>query len=211
MKFYFLVNDNLSCVRPHALINYCLYRFGGDYINTFYYCKALPFIALLLVLPLLSSCLMIKTPDASAVLTEMLKVEKQLPAGRRFTTKSTPGAPDHLSEAMLNALYGADTFPEVFDRVEEISLWLSSGLRACEFGVFLCASRRDAEEVAELCLGRIDTMRHFINLNSEKLSLDSSSAENIKNAKVAVYGRYVVIAVSSKAEKAISAASGMIS
>lgn len=168
-------------------------------------------ITLLLILPLISSCLMDRQYDTAKILEEMLKSEKSLPAGSRFTTKSSPGAPDHLSEGLLTALYGTDKLPEVFKRTEEISLWLSSGLQACEFGVFRCSDRRDAREIAELCLGRLDTMRHFINLNTDKLSLDLTSIKSLKNATVTIHGSYVIVAVSERADTAISAASAMIS
>ena len=168
-------------------------------------------IALLLLMPILSSCLIGNSPDTSAVLSEMQKTAGDLPAGNTYTTKSTPGAHDHLSESLLTALYGTNGYPEVFGRAESISLWISSGLHACEFAVFLCSNRRDTEEIADLCLGRIDTMQHFVNANSAKLSLEEASSANLKEATVAVVGRYVIMAVSSDAKSAVSAAKEMIS
>ncbi|MEE0969308.1 MAG: hypothetical protein U0M06_08075, partial [Clostridia bacterium] len=87
----------------------------------------------------------------------------------------------------------------------------ASGLYASEFAVFLCSSRRDTEEIADLCLARIDSMKLFLNLNSDKLSIAESSRRSAENAKVAIFGNFVVMAVSENAEMSINAARDLIS
>lgn len=169
------------------------------------------FLALVILLSFFSSCRIGNAPKACDVLSEMLAAAKGLPVGSFYSSKSEKGASNYLSESLMTALYGTDSFPEVFARAEEIAVWLSSGIYACEFAVFLCSNRRDAEEISDLCLGRIDTMRHFINANSERLSLDPSGSENLKNAKVKVVGQYVIMAVWKDADISINAAKELIS
>lgn len=166
--------------------------------------------ALILALTLLSSCFA-ENKDTSLIIKEMLSLSADLPAGRIYTTKSTPGAPDYLSESLLSALYGTDKYPRVFSRTESISIRLSSGLSTCEFAVFLCGTKKDAAEIADLCLGRLDTMRYFVKSNSQKLSLSDTNLTNIENGIVTIVGRYVIMVVSPNAEKAVDAAKEIIS
>ncbi len=168
-------------------------------------------IIVIIILSILSSCFAGRDPETSAILSEMLSGAEDLPVGRMYTKKSSPGAEDYLSDDLLAALYGSGDAPDVFERVEGISLWTASGFSACEFAVFLCSSRRDTEEIADLCLGRIDIMRHFISSNSEKMSLDSSIKARLDTAKVTIIGRYVIMAVSDDAELVIKTAKAMIS
>ncbi len=159
----------------------------------------------------LSSCVGGETKTAEKVLLEMIRSEKSLPAGQIYSIKSSPGAPDYLSESLLGALYGDGSFPEALGRAEDIALRLSSGIYCFELAVFLCPTMRDAREVADLCLRRIDSMEHFLSANSEKLGIDPLCSENIKNAKVTVVGRYAIMAVSPNAEECIKGAKNAIS
>ncbi len=168
------------------------------------------FLSVLLVLGL-SSCAYGKTYDTKKVLYEMIKSEEKLPAGNIYSFKSSPGAPNYISSSLLSALYGEGSTPEVLSNAEDISLRLSSGLYCFELAVFLCPNTRDANEIADLCLRRIDTMEHFFNANSEKLGIDPACLNNIKNAKVAVVGRYVLMAVSPNAADCIKGAKNIIS
>lgn len=144
----------------------------------------------------------------------MLSASKNLPVGRVYTTKSTPGSVDYLSSSLLGTLYGtsdANYSPKsVFSRTESISIWVSSGFYATEFAVFHCPNDKDAAEIADLCLSRIDSMRSFINANSQKLSLDETKT-TLDNAKVKIIGEYVIMAVCVEAEAAIEAAKEVIS
>ncbi len=168
------------------------------------------FLAILLTFGF-SSCASGEPKSAERVLMEMIRAEKNLPAGKIYTHKSSMGAPDYISESLLAALYGDGALPEVLGRVEDMALRLSSGLCCFELAVFLCPTVRDAREIADLCLGRIDSMEHFVNANYEKLGISPSCAENIKNAKVTVVGRYAIMAVSLNAEECIKGAKNVIS
>ncbi len=167
-------------------------------------------LSIVIVSVLVTSCGRNDRPKTDAVLGAMLSCVNDLKAGTVYTTASSPGAPDYLSESLLEALYGHGDFPDVLGRAESISLRASSGLYAEEFAVFLCSSSRDTEEIADLCLGRIDTIRYFINANSEKLSLDANISVTLDNAKVIISGHYVVMAVSKDASIAIAAAKELI-
>lgn len=168
------------------------------------------FISVLMVFGL-SSCASSEAKSAEKVLYEMIRSEKNLPAGQVYLLKSTPGAPDYLSESLLSALYGNGTLPEAMGRAEDISMRLSSGIYCFELAVFLCPTVRDAREVADLCLHRIDSMKHFLSANSDRLGIDPLCLENIKKAKVTVIGRYAIMAVSPNAEECIKGAKNAIS
>ncbi|MBE6538301.1 MAG: hypothetical protein E7671_02420 [Ruminococcaceae bacterium] len=163
-------------------------------------------LAFLLVLLLFSSCSAVSDVSSEHVLAAMISSAKDLPAGKIYTTASSPGAPDYLSQDLLTALYGSGDYPSVFERTREISIWTSSGLYAVEFAVFFCNTDRDTEEIADLCLGRIDDMRRFVNENSDKLSLEQSVIKGLDGAKVIIAKRCVIMAVHSSASIAIDAA-----
>lgn len=144
----------------------------------------------------------------------MIAVSKNLPAGRVYTSKSSPGAVDYLSSSLLGMLYGTSgenySPKSVFSRTESISIWVSSGFYATEFAVFHCKNDKDSAEIADLCLSRIDSMRSFINANSQKLSLEESKI-TLDNAKVKIIGEYVIMAICEDSEAAIEAAKEVIS
>lgn len=151
--------------------------------------------------------------SAEKVLSEMIRAEKDLPAGKIYSMKSSMGAPGYISESLLSALYGdgSGKIPEVMGRAEDMAFRISSGFCCFELAVFLCPTARDAREIADLCLGRIDSMEHFLNANSEKLGISESCRENIRNAQVTVVGRYAVMAVSPNAGECIKGAKNAIS
>lgn len=93
------------------------------------------FLALVILLSFFSSCRIGNAPRACDVLSEMLAAAKGLPVGSFYSSKSEKGASNYLSESLMTALYGTDSFPEVFARAEETAVWLSSGIYACEFAV----------------------------------------------------------------------------
>lgn len=163
------------------------------------------------ILPFFSSCNSQQDVSSADLLSAMLSASKNLPAGRIYTTKSTPGAPDYLSDDLLASLYGTDGYPSVFGRIKEISIWTCSGFYATEFAAFLCNTSVDAEEIADLCLGRIDDMRRFLNENSAKLSLDAYAVSGLNSAKVIITGRCVIMAVCADADTALNAAKEAIS
>lgn len=168
-------------------------------------------LSVFLLLPMLASCFGGKAPETSEVLSAMTSAQSSLPAGNYYTTKSSPGAPDYLSDSVFAALYGSGESPAVMKRTESVSAYISSGLYAFEMAVFLCVSERDTAEIADLCLSRIELMRTFYNTNARRLSLDMSAKENIDNAKVSIIGRYVIMAVCGDAKRAVEAAKDLIS
>ena len=167
------------------------------------------FLSFLLALGL-TSCNAGEQRSAENVLFEMLRAEKELPAGKIYTMKSSKGAPDYISESLLASLYGEGKLPDVMSQAEDMAFRLSSGFNCFELAVFLCPTARDAREVASLCLGRIDIMEHFVNANSDKLGISDACAENIKNARVTVVGRYVLMAISPNAEECIKNAKKLV-
>ncbi len=165
---------------------------------------------ILLSLFLLSSCFGTTDMGTSEIVRAMLNTQSNLPAGKLYTTLSTPGAEDYLSSELLRALYGTEGSFDAFGNAAEIAIRAASGLHANEFAVFRCRSRRDAEEIADLCLARIDTIEHFIRLNSDVLGVPDSDLLSAENAKVTIYGKYVIMALSKDADAAIEAAKDII-
>ncbi len=173
--------------------------------------KCIYFSSVILFFALLTSCYSGKDISCSDILSEMSAAAGEMPSGRVYRTDSTPGASDYLSPSLLTALYGNGELPPVLTRVKSEALRASSGLFTCELAVFECNSRRDTEEVADLCLYRLDTIRHFLNLNSEKLGLSDKNFNAVQNGRVEIAGKYVFMAVCEDSEKAIRAAKAFIS
>ncbi|MBQ8005265.1 MAG: hypothetical protein IJ303_03025 [Clostridia bacterium] len=165
---------------------------------------------LLFSLLLLTACSVNKLPSAEEIVAEMLRSQSSLPIGKLYTKSSSPGAADYLSDSLLSALYGREELPDVFERAESIAIWTASGFDSCEFAVFLCKTKNDAEKIADLCLCRIDIMNHFIRSNTKKLSLDTQIINRIEKAKVDIAGRYVIMVLSDDTDSAIKAAKKIV-
>ena len=192
--------------------NFRLHKMFSEVITTKTLLRIFSIFSLfILLVSFFSSCAGRREADTSAILSEMIKSEKSMPVGKLYSMKSTPGSPDYISPSLLAALYGEGNSSEAFAGAEDISLRLSSGIYCFELAVFLCRTTSDAHEIADLCLRRINMMEHFLNANSEKLGIDPVCRENIKNAKVKIVGRYVLMAVSPNAAGCIESAKNIIS
>ena len=145
---------------------------------------------------LLSSCgRAAPPPSASEVLTAMLEAAEAttqpLPDGVIRLTSAPPDSPNRLTETFFSALYGEmarGLLSEGENRaplVQDAALYLSASPYPCELGVFRCADGGGAEEVADLCLGRLDTLaRGFAGGEYEAVAA---------KGRVAVVGNWVLL------------------
>ncbi len=161
--------------------------------------KLLLFAAFIAVLFSLFSCDGRKVDSANAV-RAMLKCEKNLPVGTLYTSHSSPGSHDYLSEGILTALYGDDSCPAVFERVSERSVWITSGFSAFEFAVFDCAVPADAEEIASLCVRRAENIEYSLRHGGNEVTANARKYETY------IYGNTVIFAFSTSPENCISEA-----
>ena len=90
-------------------------------------------------------------------------------------------------------------------------MWLTSGLYASEFAVFECASRRDLEGIAELCLNRIEKIKHLVRVNSDELGISDDIKNKLDGGKVMVIGNYVIMVLGEHEEGMIRTAKEIIS
>jgi hypothetical protein len=104
----------------------------------------------------------------------------------------------YLSPDLVAVLYGEGELPWQLSLLEDYGLFLSTAQHPCEFAVFRCYARSDTDDVAAMCLSRLDTLRiHYKN---------TQYASYTQNARVVVIGKYVLLLISSDPEHALGAA-----
>ena len=160
-------------------------------------------LSLLLIFPLmlLTSC---ARADASSaqVLDALIDAEIGLPAGQIYLSAALEDDASYLSPDLVAALYGEGELPWQLSLLEDYGLFLSTAQHPCEFAVFRCYAHSDTDDVAAMCLARLDTLRtHY---------KDTQYASYTQNARVVVIGKYVLLLISSDTEHALRAAKGEI-
>ena len=148
---------------------------------------------ILLAALLLTSCRAAPTPlEAVRALYE---IELSPPAGIFYSTESREGDESFLSSEMLASAYGIESTES---GILSASIFMSTSGAPCEFAVFLCKSRDDAEDVALYCRSRIDTI---LKNAADSAKFSGISLEDyinaVRGAAVTVSGRYVSLIISS--------------
>ena len=150
-------------------------------------------------------------PAASEVLTAMLTAMEDtaqpLPDGITRLTAAPAESPHRLTETFFSALYGEAARGLLGDGtaatppVQDAALYLSVSPYPCELGVFRCADEDTARAVMALCRGRLDTLAQ---------GYAGSEWEGIASGgRVAVRGRYVLLALCEDPAAALEAGRGL--
>ena len=149
--------------------------------------------ALLLPLP---SCAM-STAEPLDVLEKIKSAEIPLPAGNIYFSSAAAGEEGYLPPSLAAAMFGGES-PEELSLAESYAFFISAGKLPSEFLVFRCYAASDTPSVASLCHARLDALRSYYT--------DTEHSHYTENATVTIIGKYVIMAVSSDPENAISAA-----
>ena len=153
------------------------------------------------ILLLLCACAK-EQATAAQVLSALIDAEIGLPAGQIYLSAAPEDDAAYLSPDLVAALYGEGELPWQLSLLEDYGLFLSTAQHPCEFAVFRVRARSDTDDVAAMCLSRLDTLRmHY---------KDSVYAAYLQNARVVVCGKYVLVLISSDPEHALRAAKGVI-
>ena len=149
------------------------------------------------ILLLLCSCAK-EQATAAQVLDALVKAEIGLPAGQIYLSAAPEDDASYLSPDLVAALYGEGELPWQLSLLEDYGLFLSTAQHPCEFAVFRVRARSDTDDVAAMCLSRLDALRiHY---------KDTQYASYTQNARVVVIGKYVLLLISSDTEHALRAA-----
>ena len=140
--------------------------------------------------------------NAAQVLSALIDAEIGLPAGQIYLSAASEDDASYLSPDLMAALYGEGELPWQLSLLEDYGLFLSTAQHPCEFAVFRVRARSDTDDVAAMCLTRLDTLRiHY---------RDTQYASYTPNARVVVIGKYVLLLISSDTEHALRAAERVI-
>ena len=136
--------------------------------------------------------------SAAEVLDAMIGAEIGLPAGQVYLASAPKESEAYLAPDLMAALYGEGELPWQLSLLEDYGLFLSTAQHPCEFAVFRVRARSDTDDVAAMCLSRLDALRiHYKN---------TQYASYTQNARVVVIGKYVLLLISSDPDHALSAA-----
>ena len=140
--------------------------------------------------------------SSAQVLDALLEAEIGLPAGQIYLSAASEDDASYLSPELMAALYGEGEPPWQLSLLENYGFYLSTAQHPCEFAVFRCYARSDTDEIAAMCLSRLDALRiHYKN---------TQYASYTQNARVVVIGKYVLLLISSDTAHALRAAKGVI-
>ena len=149
------------------------------------------------ILLLLCACAK-EQATAAQVLDALVKAEIGLPAGQIYLSAAPEDDASYLSPDLVAALYGEGELPWQLSLLEDYGLFLSTAQHPCEFAVFRVRARSDTDDVAAMCLSRLDALRiHYKN---------TQYASYTQNARVVVIGKYVLLLISSDPDHALRAA-----
>ena len=113
----------------------------------------------------------------------MIKVG-DLPAGVIYSPEGKAGEERYLSDAMAEALWGANA-TTVFSLLSDYSVYLSSFAAPYEIGVFICYSSSDAHKIESLCRARADIVS--VALRQTEYYALCSNIRIIRRGKVVVF------------------------
>lgn len=151
---------------------------------------------LLLLLLVFNGCASTAAVPESLV-QAMMQAEKPLPAGRLYVLSAPAGDSQAPTEELLAATFGNGAPPQELARVTDAAFFLSY-TQPCEFAVFLCDSRAATDEVARMCLRRVDAVLR------ERGTVDEQTSSHA----VTVRGRWVILCLSSDPDAALRAFRG---
>ena len=162
-----------------------------------YHSKVLFICCLLLTLALLLGGCGGAQVSPAEVLDAMCATQKPLPAGK-ILIRSLPQENDrHLSDTLLAVTFGNGSLPPALDGVRDAACFFSY-TQPCELAVFLCNSNNAAQNVAKMCLRRLDLLK-------VQYAHDAANQDCFENAAVVVRGKWVVLCVAPDPSAALRA------
>ena len=126
-----------------------------------------------------------------------LEAEENLPAGKLYVFQTEPWMEnENKQNHFATVLYGGGEYPPALEKVYEGAVYLSY-LHPYEIAVFCCKTREATEDIAKLCLSRLESLKGFWK--------DSDERAIVQNGTVKIVNRYVFLIVSEDAQQDFSA------
>lgn len=127
---------------------------------------------------------------ASERLRELMESAQTLPAGTVYHKNAEEGSEAYLSPSLVAAMYGEDANDTYFPLIADYAVYLSSFAEPYEIAVFCCYSATDAEEIAKMCLARLDILRVAL--------ANTAYRELVSSAEVCIERRTVILYVAER-------------
>ncbi len=171
--------------------------------------SALLFAFLIIIALSFSSCQKKEEPKCSDIVEQMTSACESPPFGILYSTKSSKGSPDYLSDSLAATLLGNGSLPAAITRASDFSIRVSSSVIGFEMAAVKCQRQKDAEEVAELFQKRIDVIRGLWN-SGFSISPQTNESGEFPPSKILIYRNYVIMALSDKCDEAVKIAKSLI-
>ena len=125
----------------------------------------------------------------------MCDTQKELPCGQLYASSVPEGEAGYVGDDLLAAFLGdGENPPWQMDGTEEFAFYLSY-TSPVTFAVFRCGTRREAEDLAELCLSRVRLYRNHWSGTEWEGAVDGAAVE--------VRGSDVLFAVAADGKTAL--------
>ena len=148
-------------------------------------------IVLIMIISLffLSACSNGSTPQG--VYESFVDKYGQLPVGTLYDSEKKEWEDGYVSDRLVESLYGCTRDGGEMEHVLSFCVYLSSRSdEIYELGIFLCNSHSEAEQVAKMCLLRIDTVKEIRIKTEGEVGLSS-----LDGAFVRVSGKFCVYSI----------------
>ncbi len=134
------------------------------------------------------------TKSAEQLLASVTQELTELPAGHVRILGTPEYDPHYLPISLLRIMLASSEHFEEENKISELALFLSDTEELCEIAVFCADSSSSAEDIAELCIKRVNMLKSSPSLSKE-------NKEIAKNSRIILHGRYLLYAVSENADE----------
>ena len=131
-------------------------------------------------------------PATRDILIKLTDECEGLPDGKLYFSGAEEGSEEYMPQGLIESLYGKESL-ELFEKIEEYSVYISSFALPYEMAVFCCYSASDADEITLMCASRADNIRVAL----RGTALESRS----EGVRVSCKGKYVVMTVTDDPDK----------
>ena len=156
---------------------------------------------LILILSFLVLCSCSEASKSCEDIALRLCDELKLPTGQMYCKESADSPLRALPADTMRIMYGGQG-EEVFELIEDYSIYLCAAGAPYEVAVFKCYSPSDSDSVTALCLERADSLSVLLR--------DTEYADIAVNARVYSKGKYTVMLITPDPEKAQKLAKELI-
>ena len=149
---------------------------------------------LVLIIPLSACSKSPEIPRTEQIISALCENEINLPAGNIYSSDFDTDSKNYLNDTLLSAYFGEPNIDKYKSDWISYSIFIHSGVHACEFAAIYCSTPESIIDTAKLLLSRLDSIKKQA---AAEFSLYTDEAQVITR------GNYVMLIISSDTQSAL--------